>query len=81
MNPGDMILTPRWKWHDHGHEGDEPMIWLDGLDLPLYHCLPTHFAEGYVGERQASRYVTYLNTASHILFPIVPRTTTPEYSS
>ena len=47
MKEGDVILTPKWQWHDHGHEGDGPMIWLDGLDLPLYHCLPTHFAEPY----------------------------------
>ncbi|KAK0760485.1 hypothetical protein N5P37_006679 [Trichoderma harzianum] len=47
MEPGDLILTPKWQWHDHGHEGDAPMIWLDGLDLPLYHKLPVHFAEPY----------------------------------
>ncbi|KAJ9602228.1 hypothetical protein H2200_013348 [Cladophialophora chaetospira] len=51
MSEGDVILTPKWKWHDHGHEGDGPMIWLDGLDLPLYHCLPTHFAEPYSSNR------------------------------
>jgi gentisate 1,2-dioxygenase len=21
MNKGDVILTPPWTWHDHGHEG------------------------------------------------------------
>lgn len=54
-----MILTPKWQWHDHGHEGDGPMIWLDGLDLPLYHSLPTHFAEPYVSKRYPSRYVPF----------------------
>ena len=47
MQQGDVILTPQWQWHDHGHEGKGPMIWLDGLDLPLYHHFPTHFAEPY----------------------------------
>src|SRR6185436_7581086 len=23
------------RWHDHGHEGAEPVVWLDGLDIPL----------------------------------------------
>jgi gentisate 1,2-dioxygenase len=23
------------RWHDHGHEGTEPVVWLDGLDIPL----------------------------------------------
>ena len=35
MEPGDLIITPPMRWHDHGHEGTEPMVWLDGLDIPL----------------------------------------------
>jgi gentisate 1,2-dioxygenase len=35
MEPGDLILTPRWSWHHHGNAGAEPVIWMDGLDFPL----------------------------------------------
>ena len=35
MAPGDLILTPTGLWHEHRHEGEGPMIWLDVLDLPL----------------------------------------------
>jgi len=35
MEPGDLIITPPMRWHDHGHEGSEPVVWLDGLDIPL----------------------------------------------
>ncbi len=35
MEPGDFIITPAWAWHDHGHEGDGPMVWMDGLDIPM----------------------------------------------
>jgi gentisate 1,2-dioxygenase len=35
MEPGDMILTPAWTWHEHVHEGNERMIWFDGLDAPF----------------------------------------------
>jgi gentisate 1,2-dioxygenase len=35
MEPGDLIITPAMRWHDHGHEGTEPVVWLDGLDIPL----------------------------------------------
>ena len=35
MEVGDFLLTPAMHWHEHGHEGDGPMIWLDGLDSPL----------------------------------------------
>lgn len=55
MEEGDVILTPSWHWHDHGHEGDGPMIWMDGLDIPLYQHLPTHFAEPYKEKRYPSR--------------------------
>jgi len=33
MARGDVILTPSWAYHDHGNEGSQPMVWLDGLDL------------------------------------------------
>lgn len=47
MERGDVILTPRWQWHDHGKEGDGPMVWLDGLDLPIFQAIPVNFAEHY----------------------------------
>src|SRR5215211_5787346 len=36
MDHGDLILTPGGAWHDHGHDGTGPVIWLDALDLPLF---------------------------------------------
>jgi len=30
MEDGDLILTPQWSWHEHAHEGKEPMVWIDG---------------------------------------------------
>lgn len=39
MSPGDLVLTPNSAVHDHGNETKEPMIWLDGLDLPLINDL------------------------------------------
>ncbi|KAK8040157.1 hypothetical protein PG993_008568 [Apiospora rasikravindrae] len=56
MSRGDVILTPSWHWHDHGHEGDGPMIWLDGLDLPLYQAFSTNFAEMYSESRYPSEH-------------------------
>jgi gentisate 1,2-dioxygenase len=51
MERGDMVLTPQWEWHDHGNEGTAPMIWMDGLDLPLWQSLPAIFTERYAQER------------------------------
>ncbi|GAA5999694.1 cupin domain-containing protein [Rhodotorula paludigena] len=36
MEPGDLVLTTQFAWHDHGNEGTTPAIWLDGLDQPLF---------------------------------------------
>ncbi len=36
MEVGDLVLTPGGEWHDHGHDGTGPVIWLDALDLPLF---------------------------------------------
>lgn len=38
---GDVILTPSMAWHEHYHEGQEPALWLDVLDVPLHLALKT----------------------------------------
>lgn len=45
MEEGDLVLTPGGDWHDHGHEGTGPVIWLDALDLPLFVYLEGSYAE------------------------------------
>src|SRR6185503_5039254 len=45
MHPGDFIVTPAWTWHDHGHKGTGPVVWLDGLDIPLVRFFDAGFAE------------------------------------
>ena len=51
MEPGDFVTTPNGTWHDHGNEGDQPMIWLDGLDVPLVQMLETNFFELYADQK------------------------------
>ena len=56
MRPGDFIITPSWTWHDHGHPGRgpsdsrgkevaEPVVWLDGLDIPMIQFFDAGFAQ------------------------------------
>jgi gentisate 1,2-dioxygenase len=45
MRPGDFIITPSWSFHDHGNPGDEPVIWLDGLDVPMVQMFDAAFSE------------------------------------
>ena len=47
METGDILLTPGWCWHGHGHDGDEPAYWFDGLDVPLNHLLEPMFFEDH----------------------------------
>ena len=44
MEEGDLVLTPGGEWHDHGHDGEGPVIWLDALDLPLFVYLEGSYA-------------------------------------
>ncbi len=52
MQPGDFIITPSWTWHDHGHDADGPVVWLDGLDIPLVRFFDAGFAEDYPHDEQ-----------------------------
>jgi gentisate 1,2-dioxygenase len=47
MEPGDLLTQPNWTWHDHNNFGNEPMIWLDGLDAKLVQYLDANFHENW----------------------------------
>ncbi len=53
MEPGDFIITPSWTWHDHGNETDSPVVWLDGLDIPIVRLFDASFAEPNNAESQS----------------------------
>jgi gentisate 1,2-dioxygenase len=57
MQVGDFIITPSWTWHDHGHQGfagkDEPVVWLDGLDIPMLRFFDAGFAENGSSAQQS----------------------------
>ena len=52
MYPGDFVITPPWTWHDHGNHSDQPMIWMDGLDIPIVSFFDASFAETYGEDEQ-----------------------------
>lgn len=47
MEPGDFVVTPSWAWHEHGNEGSQPVIWLDGLDIHIVNLLDSGFREDH----------------------------------
>jgi gentisate 1,2-dioxygenase len=52
MHRGDLVLTPGWAWHGHGHLGSKPAIWLDALDLAFGHLFGKIFRENGPAEAQ-----------------------------
>ena len=52
MRPGDFIITPSWTWHDHGNDSDVPVVWLDGLDIPIVRFFDAGFAENDTSRSQ-----------------------------
>jgi len=52
MHPGDFIITPSWTWHDHGHPGAEPVVWMDGLDIRIVQTFAAQFHEVYPQDEQ-----------------------------
>ncbi len=52
MRRGDLVTTPSWTWHDHENTGDGPLIWLDGLDVPMVNFFGAVFGEEHPGDQQ-----------------------------
>jgi gentisate 1,2-dioxygenase len=77
MHPGDFIITPSWTWHDHGNESDVPVVWLDGLDIPLIRFLDAGFAENDTARSQVVKRNEGTSFASygHNMAPV--RSTSP----
>jgi gentisate 1,2-dioxygenase len=45
MLPGDVLLTPNWRWHGHGNDSAAAAYWIDFLDAPLIQLLEPMFLE------------------------------------
>jgi gentisate 1,2-dioxygenase len=45
MSRGDFLLTPGWNFHGHHNDTDQPMAWIDGLDIPFVHYTDSAFFE------------------------------------
>ena len=52
MREGDFVITPSWTWHDHGNDSSQPMVWLDGLDIPIVAMFSAGFAENGEADEQ-----------------------------
>ena len=88
MSPGDLVLTPSGVWHDHGNDGSEPVMWLDGLDIPYTAALNCMFLEEFESISQPERMPQSKGKKTRseklfgrALFPVsTPSTATAPYS-
>jgi gentisate 1,2-dioxygenase len=56
MSRGDLLLTPGWHFHGHHNESDQPMAWIDGLDIPFSYANDVGFFE--FGSERVTDYAT-----------------------
>jgi gentisate 1,2-dioxygenase len=66
MSAGDLVLTPGGNWHEHRNTQDTPMLWFDGLDLPLVQFLDAVFFED--GPDELARYHLPERSASEAIY-------------
>ena len=74
MEPGDLVLTPNWTWHDHFNPGKNNIVWLDVLDAHLTRHLDAGFHESY-GEGPAQPIVKHDGYCKQQYGAIRPRVT------
>ena len=79
FGPGDMVLTPRDTWHNHGNVGTEPAINLSVLDYPLVESLNAlafdhDYREGGVAvKKQSARFPTDYSARMYGAGGLMPR--------
>ncbi|MDR3470692.1 MAG: cupin domain-containing protein [Devosia sp.] len=56
MSRGDFLLTPGWCFHGHHNDTDQPMAWIDGLDIPFAQTNDVGFFE--FGSDRVTDYAT-----------------------
>ncbi len=56
MSRGDLLLTPGWNFHGHHNATDQPMAWIDGLDIPFSQHNDVGFFE--FGSERVTDYAT-----------------------
>jgi gentisate 1,2-dioxygenase len=66
MRRGDLLITAGGRFHGHHNATDEPMAWLDGLDIPLQSYLDSTFFQ--FGSDEVTDYRTPSRSQSELLW-------------
>jgi gentisate 1,2-dioxygenase len=66
MRRGDLLITAGGRFHGHHNATDQPMAWLDGLDIPLQSYLDSTFFQ--FGSDEVTDYRTPSRSQSELLW-------------
>ena len=66
MRRGDLLITAGGRFHGHHNATNEPMAWLDGLDIPLQYYLDSTFFQ--FGSDEVSEFRTPARSQSELLW-------------
>ena len=58
MRRGDFLPQAGMNWHAHHNSADEPMAWIDGLDIPFQYDVETQFFDPGRDELSAAEHTT-----------------------
>jgi len=58
MRRGDFLPQAGLNWHAHHNAADEPMAWIDGLDIPFQHGIEAQFFDFGRDELSAGEHAT-----------------------
>jgi len=58
MRRGDFLPQAGLNWHAHHNAADEPMAWIDGLDIPFQHGIEAQFFDFGRDELSAEEHAT-----------------------
>ena len=76
---GDMVLTPRDTWHNHGNVGSEPAVNLSVLDYPLVETLNAlqfehdYKEDGQIKKQQTARFTPDYSSRMYGAGGLTPR--------
>ena len=68
MRRGDFLPQAGWNWHAHHNATDEPMAWIDGLDIPFQYATESQFFEFGRGEISDAERITPARSRSERLW-------------
>lgn len=73
MEPGDVLLTPNWRYHGHSNESGQDAYWVDFLDAPLVASMGPMFFQKHPDKVEAATRIDAQSTMRFAFSDYLPR--------